>query len=178
METRIDAPDGEAGELLVRGDHVMLGYLDDEAATEARFAGEWFVTGDILRRDAEGYLAYVGRADDVFDTSGYRVGPTEIERTLVRHPAVALAAVVAEPDRARGAVAKAFVVLSPGMLPSEELSGELCDFVKSQLAAYQAPRRVVFARELPTTVTGKLRRAALREPDADTRWGLRSVPKR
>jgi acetyl-CoA synthetase len=150
----------------------MLGYFEDAAATEARCAGEWFLTGDIARRDEEGYFAYVGRADDVFNTSGYRVGPSEIERTLMRHPSVALAAVVPESDADRGAVPKAFVVLGDGVQPSEALASELRLFVRNELAAYQAPRRVVFARELPTTVTGKLRRGALRESDAEARWGI------
>ena len=164
----------EDGIIAVRRDDpgLMLGYFEDPAATEARFAGEWFLTGDIAHRDDDGYFAYVGRADDVFNTSGYRVGPSEIERTLTRHPKVALAAVVPESDAQRGAVPKAFVVLADGVQPSEALANELCVFVRNELAAYQAPRRVVFARELPTTVTGKLRRSALRDSDAEARWGI------
>ncbi|HZO15310.1 MAG TPA: AMP-binding protein, partial [Polyangiaceae bacterium] len=143
----------EEGIIAVRRDDpgLMLGYFEDAAATEARCAGDWFLTGDIARRDEDGYFAYVGRADDVFNTSGYRVGPSEIERTLMRHPSVALAAVVPESDAERGAVPKAFVVLGDGVQPSEALASELRLFVRNELAAYQAPRRVVFARELPTT---------------------------
>jgi len=165
---------GEIGEIAIRrGDPGMfLGYLDDPEATAARFRGDYLVTGDLARRDRDGYFWYQGRADDVFNTSGYRVGPTEIEASLATHPAVQHAAVVGLPDLERGAIVKAFLVLRPGFLPTETLSLEIQAHVKRRLATYEYPRRIVFARELPMTVSGKIRRGELRAPDADSRFGL------
>jgi acetyl-CoA synthetase len=164
---------GEIGEIAIKkGDPGMfLGYFEDPAGTAARFRGEWLCTGDLARRDEDGALWYQGRADDMFNTSGYRVGPTEIEGTLHTHPAVEHAAVVGEPDAERGAVVKAFVVLRPGFAPSEALAEAIQAHVRGRLAAYEYPRRIVFARELPMTVTGKVRRAELRGPGADARYG-------
>jgi len=165
---------GEIGEIAIRrGDPGMfLGYLDDPAATAARFRGDYLVTGDLARRDRDGYIWYQGRADDVFNTSGYRVGPTEIEASLATHPAVQHAAVVGSPDPERGAIVKAFVVLRQGFTPSPALAAEIQTHVKSRLAAYEYPRRIVFARELPMTASGKIRRGELRALDADARYGL------
>jgi acetyl-CoA synthetase len=165
--------EGEGQLAVRRGDPGMfIGYFRDPAATEARFSGDWLTTGDVARRDRDGYLFYLGRNDDVFNTSGYRVGPTEIEASIGLHPAVLEAAVVGEPDADRGAVVKAFVVLRPGFSPSEELTREIQSFVKERLAAYEYPRRIVFARELPRTVTGKVRRSELRAADADQRFAF------
>ncbi len=167
-------PDGEVGEIAIRrGDPGMfLGYLDDEAATKARFRGDWFMTGDLAVRDAEGYLFYRGRSDDVFNTAGYRVGPTEIEQSLLSHPAVEHAAVIGAPDPERGEIVKAFLVVRPGFEPNEELAKAIQAHVKTRLAAYEYPRRIVFARELPITPSGKIRRIELRAPDADERFGI------
>jgi acetyl-CoA synthetase len=168
----VDGP-GE-GEIAVRrGDPGMfLGYWNDPAATAERFRGDFLVTGDVASRDEDGYYWYQGRNDDLFNTSGYRVGPTEIEEALERHPAVLEAAVVGEPDSERGEIVKAFVVLERDQLPSAELAAGIQTFVKQHLAAYEYPRRIVFARELPRTTTGKLQRAALRDADAERRYGL------
>ncbi|MCC7541071.1 MAG: AMP-binding protein [Deltaproteobacteria bacterium] len=169
---------GAVGEIVVRADcpGMFLEYLDDAEGTAARFLWSegvrWMRTGDLARRDADGYLWFCGRADDVFNTAGYRVGPAEIEDTLLGEPEVARAAVVAEPDEDRGDIVKAFVVLRPGIEPSEALAERLAAGVKSRLAAFEMPRAIVFARELPETVTGKLRRVALRQPDAEQRFAI------
>jgi acetyl-CoA synthetase len=168
------AEDGEIGEIAIRrGDPGMfLGYLDDPDATAARFRGEWLLTGDLALRDEDGYFHYRGRADDVFNTAGYRVGPTEIEQSLLSHPAVEHAAVVGAPDPERGEIVKAFVVVRTGFAPGSDLRADIQRHVKERLAAYEYPRQIVFARELPVTTTGKVRRAELRAPGADARYGL------
>ncbi len=165
----------ETGEICVRrGDPGMfLGYLDDAAATEARFRGDWLRTGDLAARDADGYIFYRGRADDLINTSGYRVGPTEIEQTLLAHPAIEHAAVVGVPDPERGEIVKAFVVVRAGVRPDDALLAELQQHVKQRLAVYEYPRKIVFATELPTTASGKIRRTELRAPDADERFSVR-----
>ncbi len=165
---------GEGEIAIRRGDPGMfLGYWSDDEGTAQRFRGDWFVTGDVARRDADGYFWYVGRNDDLFNSSGYRIGPTDVEATLERHPAVAECAVVPAPDQERGSVVKAFVVLKPGFPAGAGMVDQIQRYVKHQLAAYEYPRIIVFARELPRTVTGKTRRADLRAPGADERYGLR-----
>jgi acetyl-CoA synthetase len=144
----------------------FLGYWNNEAATAAKYSGDWCRTGDQASRDADGYLWYQGRADDLFKVSGYRVGPTEIENCLVKHPAVANCAVVPSPDETRGAVVKAFVLLAPGHAPSEGLKDSIREHVKKHLAPYQQPREVEFVAELPMTTTGKVQRKVLREREA------------
>ena len=166
-----ETDDGETGEIAVRrGDPGMfLGYLDDPEATAARFRGDFLMTGDLASREA-GYLSYRGRADDLINTSGYRVGPTEVERALLAHPAVEHAAVVGLPDAERGEIVAAFVVLQAGATATVD---ELQRHVKQRLAAYEYPRRIVFARELPMTPSGKVLRRELRAADAEARYGLR-----
>jgi acyl-coenzyme A synthetase/AMP-(fatty) acid ligase len=121
-------------------------------------------TGDRVREDEDGYLWFEGRSDDVIISAGYRIGPFEVESALVSHPAVAEAAAVAAPDEERGAVVRAVVVLREGRDASDELIRELQDHVKGETAPYKYPRIVEFADELPKTASGKIRRAALREP--------------
>lgn len=158
---------GETGELAARrGDPVMfLGYWRNEEATRNKFAGEWFCTGDVGYRDGDGYLWFVGRKDDVISSAGYRIGPGEIEDCLLKHPAVAQAAVVGSPDELRGSVVKAFIVLARGYQESEALRREIQNAVRTRLAAYEYPREIEFIDELPMTTTGKVRRVALRERD-------------
>jgi acyl-coenzyme A synthetase/AMP-(fatty) acid ligase len=131
-------------------------YLDGE-----RFAGEWWSTGDLVREDEDGYLYFEGREDDVILSSGYRIGPFEVESALLAHPAVAEAAAVAAPDPERGAVVRAIVV-PRDREPSEELVRELQEHCKRETAPYKFPRIVEFATELPKTTSGKIRRAELR----------------
>ena len=148
----------------------FVGYLDGDPAPADR---PWH-TGDRVDADADGYLYFVGRSDDVIISAGYRIGPFEVESALVSHPAVAEAAVVAAPDEERGAVVRAVVVLRDGFAPSDDLAGELQDHVKRETAPYKYPRIVEFAKDLPKTASGKVRRASLRAPVATvssrSRW--------
>jgi len=120
-------------------------------------------TGDQGVVDEDGYITFVGRDDDVITSSGFRIGPGEIEDCLLRHPAVALAAAVGKPDPIRTEIVKAFVVLKPGRMPSEALAAEIQGFVKTRLSAHEYPREVAFIGELPMTTTGKVIRRQLRE---------------
>ena len=144
----------------------FLGYWDNPEATAKKYSGEWCRTGDEASMDEDGYLWYHGRSDDVFKSAGYRIGPAEIENCLVKHAAVANAAVVPTPDPVRGALIKAFVALVPGHAPSEELKEAIRAHVKQHLAPYQQPREIEFVAELPMTTTGKVQRRVLREREA------------
>jgi acetyl-CoA synthetase len=137
-------------------------YLGDEAANRSCRRGDWYVTGDRAVRDADGYFWFVGRNDDVIKTSGYRVGPFEVESALLEHPAVAESAVIGVPDEKIGQRIKAFIVLTPGHQGSPELARELQEHVKRTTAPYKYPRELEFVTELPKTVSGKIRRAELR----------------
>ena len=152
---------------------LMEGYLDDPELTEKVTAHGHYHTGDVASRDAEGYLTYVGRADDVFKASDYRISPFELESALIEHPAIAEAAVVPSPDPVRLAVAKAFVVLAPGHTASHELARDLFRFIRERLAPYKRVRRLEFA-ELPKTISGKIRRVDLRKREAARRAARRA----
>lgn len=152
----------------------FLGYWKNEAATEAKFTGDWCRTGDQAVRDADGYLWYQGRSDDVFKAAGYRIGPGEIENCLVKHPAVINAAVVPKPDSERGALVKAYVVIAPDFIAAcagearaiaelhAKLTVELQEHVKDRLAPYEYPKEIEFLDALPMTTTGKVQRRVLR----------------
>jgi acetyl-CoA synthetase len=144
----------------------FLGYWDDGVATRAKFTGDplssWCRTGDMAVMDADGYLWYHGRSDDVFKAAGYRIGPGEIENCLVKHPAVANAAVVPRPDAQRGALVKAYVVLAPGFAGTPSLVDELQRHVRGKLAPYEYPKEIEFIDALPMTTTGKVQRRVLR----------------
>jgi acetyl-CoA synthetase len=157
-------PAGEIGTVGVKApDPVMfLGYWNNPEATERKFAGDWLLTGDQATLGEEGYFRFVGRDDDVITSGGYRIGPGEIEDCLIRHPAVALAAAVGVPDDLRTERVKAFVVLAEGQTPSEALTREIQDYVKTRLAAHEYPREVEFLDALPMTATGKIRRKELK----------------
>jgi acyl-coenzyme A synthetase/AMP-(fatty) acid ligase len=162
IETRIAAPDPESGvgELQLRAASsptFFSRYLDGE-----RFEGEWWPTGDLVRADADGYLFFEGRDDDIILSSGYRIGPFEVESALQSHPAVAEAAAVAAPDPERGSVVRAIVV-ARDREPSEELARELQEHCKRVAAPYKFPRLVEFVAELPKTSSGKIKRAQLRQ---------------
>ena len=141
----------------------FLGYWKRDAATLAKYTGDWCRTGDLATQDADGYLWYQGRADDMFKAAGYRIGPSEVENCLVQHPAVANAAVVPKPDRERGAVVKAFVVLVAGLKGSDALVAELQTHVRGKLAPYEYPKEIEFIDALPMTTTGKVQRKVLRD---------------
>ncbi|MBO6758253.1 MAG: acyl-CoA synthetase [Roseibium sp.] len=157
-------PDGTLGTIAVKKpDPVMfLRYWNNEAATAGKFAGEWLLTGDRGIRDGTGWIRFVGRDDDVITSSGYRIGPGEIEDCLLKHPAVAMAGVVGKPDAQRTEIVKAFIVLNAGFEPSSELSGDIAEFVKTRLAAHEYPREIAFVDALPLTTTGKVIRRELR----------------
>ncbi|MEV0290625.1 MULTISPECIES: AMP-binding protein [unclassified Kribbella] len=140
---------------------LMRGYRDAPELTAEVMRGGHYHTGDVASRDVEGYITYVGRSDDVFKASDYRISPFELESVLIEHPAVAEAAVVPSPDPVRLAVPKAYVVLSAGYEPSRELAGEILAFCREHLAPYKRIRRIEFA-ELPKTISGKIRRVELR----------------
>lgn len=140
----------------------FLGYWGNERATRGKYTGDWCRTGDLATRDADGYLWYQGRADDVFKAAGYRIGPSEIENCLVKHPAVANAAVVPKPDAERGALVKAYVVLAPGHAPGDALVAQLQQHVRGKLAPYEYPKEIEFIDALPMTTTGKVQRRVLR----------------
>ena len=161
-----ELPPGEMGSIAYkRPDPVMfLRYWRNDAATAAKFRGDWLISGDLGVRDEQGYFRFVGRDDDLITSGGYRIGPGEIEACLARHPAVAIAAVVGEPDPIRTEVVKAVIVLKEGFAPSDALASELQQYVRSRLAAHEYPRIVQFAKELPLTATGKIIRRALRSP--------------
>jgi acetyl-CoA synthetase len=158
---------GELGQIAVkRGDPVMfLEYWRRPDATAAKFVGDWMTTGDQGIVDDEGYFQFVGRDDDVITSSGYRIGPGEIEDCLIRHPAVALAAVVGKPDPVRTEIVKAFVVLKEGHDASPALASEIQAFVRTRLSAHEYPREVAFIDAMPMTTTGKIIRRMLRDED-------------
>ncbi len=169
-----EVPRGTVGEVAVNRTWLdgspdpvfFLGYWNNDEATRRKYTGEWCRTGDEASMDGDGYLWYQGRSDDMFKSAGYRIGPAEIENCLVKHAAVANCAVVPSPDATRGAIIKAFVLLSPGCTGSESLKDELREHVKRNLAPYQQPREIEFVRELPMTTTGKVQRKVLREREA------------
>ncbi len=162
-------PDGETGNIAIAApDPVMfLEYWNNPDATRGKFIGNWCLTGDMGRRDEDGYLWFVGREDDLITSAGYRMGPGEIEDCLLRHPAVALAAVVGKPDPVRTQIVKAFIVLKPGTRSDDELKKEIQQFVRQRLAAHEYPREVEFVDTLPMTATGKIIRKQLREKESD-----------
>jgi acetyl-CoA synthetase len=154
----------EMGQIAIkRPDPVMfLGYWDNEEGTRDKFIGDWMTTGDQGVCDAEGYIRFIGRDDDVITSAGYRIGPTEIEDCLMRHPAVSLAAAVGKPDALRTEIIKAFIVLKDGFAASDALGSDIREFVKDRLSAHEYPREISFIDALPLTTTGKVIRRALR----------------
>ncbi|MBD9374949.1 AMP-binding protein [Rhizobium sp. ARZ01] len=160
-----ELPAGETGQIAVRRpDPVMfLRYWNNEPATKAKFVGDWMTTGDMGRMDEEGYITFIGRDDDVITSSGYRIGPSEIEDCLAGHPAVQLAAVVGKPDPVRTEIVKAYVMLGSEHAASESLAADIRDWVKRRLSMHEYPREVEFVESLPLTTSGKVIRRFLRE---------------
>src|SRR5712675_492271 len=159
-----EQPRGSRGIIGVRQPNpvTMIEYWKNPDATVKKYAGEFLLTGDLGIQDEDGYFWYVSREDDVITTAGYRVGPSEIEHTLMKHPAVAMSAVVGIPDPVRTESIKAWIVLRPGFTPGDALAREIQEFVKVQLAAHEYPRFVQFVETLPMTATGKVLRRELR----------------
>jgi acyl-coenzyme A synthetase/AMP-(fatty) acid ligase len=168
-------PTGEEGVLCVHRDShpgMMKEYWRKPERTREIFRGPWYYSGDVLVRDEDGYFWFKGRNDDVIKASGYRISPFEVESCLVSHPAVLEAAAVESPDKLRGRVVKAFLVLRPGQEPDEQLKSAIQEFAKSQMAGYKCPRKIQFVAALPKTPSGKIKRKELRErelTDSDPR---------
>ncbi len=160
---------GESGTLAIRlpNPQLMLGYWQDPELTASAHVSidgtDWFLTGDTVTMDEDGYLLYGGRADDVINSAGYRIGPLEVENALIEHPAVQECAVIGSPDEERGEVVKAFIILKQGVAGDESLKREIQEFAKRMTAPYKYPRKIDFVAELPKTPTGKIQRRLLRE---------------
>ena len=159
-------PDGETGEIVIRTqDHVpcglFLGYYQDEEKTREVWHDGYYHTGDTAWRDEDGFFWYVGRVDDVIKSSGYRIGPFEIESVIMELPYVLECGVSAAPDEVRGQIVKASIVLTKGTEPTEALKKEIQNYVKTHTAPYKYPRVVVFRDELPKTISGKIQRNRL-----------------
>jgi len=175
-----EAAVGELGEVAVNRtgsdgtpDPVFfLEYFKNPESTAKKFAGDWCRTGDLALKDGDGYLWYQGRADDMFKAAGYRIGPSEIENCLVKHAAVANAAVVPSPDETRGNIVKAFIVLAPGQMPSRALEEDIQRHVRQFLAPYEYPREIEFIDALPMTTTGKVQRRVLRERERERKMRM------
>ena len=168
-ETREELPQGEIGELAVKPDDARVffkEYWNRPEATAAKRHEDWFLTDDLVTQDADGYLHFESRADDVIITSGYRVGPLEVEEVLLDHSAVEQVGVVGVPDNTRGEIIKAFVELAPGADGDDDLRETLRARARDRLAAYEYPREIEFVDSLPKTASGKIRRVELREDDA------------
>ncbi|WP_122088521.1 acyl-CoA synthetase [Halalkalicoccus subterraneus] len=167
-ETGEPVPTGETGEIAQRGTYpsFFAEYWEQPEKTDACFKNGWYLSGDLGYLDSDGYVWFEGRADDVIISSGYRIGPFEVESSLGEHGAVAEAAVVPKSDPERGNIVKAYVVLSEGHDASDDLVGDIQNHVKDELAAHEYPREIEFVGELPKTVTGKIRRTELREETA------------
>ena len=162
---------GEVGDIALRGrpPSLFAGYYKNDEETRAAFRGDWFITGDRARTDADGYFWFVGRADDVISSGAYRIGPFEVESALLEHPAVLESAVVGSPDADRGNIVKAFVVLRPGFRGDAALVRELQEHCKRVTAPYKYPRAIDFVADLPKTRSGKIRRVELRQAELRAR---------
>ncbi len=163
-DIRVIENPGEEGELALRAGwpSMFRGYLGEEERYRKCFAGEWYLTGDLATKDADGYFWFVGRADDVIKSAGHLIGPFEVESALMEHPAVAEAGVIGKPDPIAGAIVKAFVALKPGFEPSDELRLEILGFARQRLGTAVAPKEISFAPNLPRTRSGKIMRRLLR----------------
>jgi acetyl-CoA synthetase len=167
----IEVSPGTTGNIAIKRPHPAMfsGYLDNPAATAAKFIGDWMITGDLGEQDEDGYLWFHGRTDDVITSSGYRIGPTEIEDCLLKSDAVQLAAVIGVPDEERTEVIKAFVVLAEHVEPSDTLANDLKQLVRDNLAKHEVPRLIEFVTSLPLTTTGKIMRRTLRDWEIERR---------
>ncbi|HUJ64558.1 MAG TPA: acetate--CoA ligase [Acidimicrobiales bacterium] len=171
--TAIEASTGEEGELALRPGwpSMFRGYLGEEDRYRASFAGGWYLTGDLVRRDSDGYFWFVGRGDDVIKSAGHLIGPFEVESALLEHEAVAEVGVIGKPDPVAGEVVKAFVSLSPGFEPSDELRLDLIGFSRRRLGAVVAPREIEFDQHLPHTESGKIVRRTLKARELASQHG-------
>src|SRR5712692_10385578 len=169
-------PPNKEGDIAVKGKPqrptwMFREYWRNPDATNASIRGDWYITGDRAYKDEDGYFWFVGRADDVIISAGYRIGPFEVESALKEHPAIAESAVIASPDEMRGEIVKAYVVLAPGYIASPELATELQEHVKRVTAPYKYPREIEFVDALPKTISGKIRRVELRDMERKKKLG-------
>lgn len=162
-----EVPPGTEGHIACKRPHpvMLLEYLNKPEATREKFIDDWLITGDVGHMDEDGYFWFHGRGDDVITSSGYRIGPGEIEDALLKHEAVQMAAAIGVPDPVRTEVIKAFIIPAPGVTPSEALEEELREFVRGRLAKHEVPRMIEFVESLPMTTTGKIMRRELREQE-------------
>jgi acetyl-CoA synthetase len=173
-DDHVPVPVGTEGDVAVRVKPqrpvgLMAAYIDPPEKNLEVFIGDWYLTGDVAYRDKDGYFWFIGRADDVFKSSDYRISAFELESELMIHPSVTEVAVIASPDSLRGLVPKAFITLKPNVSPSKELAYEIFKFTRDRMAPYKRPRIIQFADELPKTVSGKIKRTDLRRLEADLR---------
>jgi acyl-coenzyme A synthetase/AMP-(fatty) acid ligase len=173
-DDHVPVPVGTEGDVAVRVKPqrpvgLMAAYIDPPEKNLEVFIGDWYLTGDVAYRDKDGYFWFIGRADDVFKSSDYRISAFELESELMIHPSVTEVAVIASPDSLRGLVPKAFITLKPNVSPSKELAYEIFKFTRNRMAPYKRPRIIQFADELPKTVSGKIKRTDLRRLEADLR---------
>jgi len=159
-----EVPPGTEGHIACKRPHpvMLLEYLNKPEATRDKFIGDWLITGDVGHMDEDGYFWFHGRGDDVITSSGYRIGPGEIEDALLKHEAVQMAAAIGVPDPVRTEIIKAFIIPAPGVTPSDALAEELREFVRSRLARHEVPKMIEFVDALPMTTTGKIMRRELR----------------
>ncbi len=175
-ETGDEVPVGQLGEVAAWDENdpvFFLEYWKNSEATKGKYTGKWCRTGDLAKRDEDGDFWYQGRTDDMFKSAGYRIGPSEIENCLLKHPAVANAAVVGSPDPDRTHIVKAFIVLTPGYQASPALEAELQQHVRGKLAPYEYPKEIEFLDSLPMTTTGKVQRRVLRLREEERKKGQR-----
>ena len=160
---------GEYGEIAYKYPDpvMMLSYYGNREATKEKFIGDWFRSGDMGRKDEKGYFWFMGREDDVIESGAYRIGPGEVEDCLMKHEAVSMAAVIGIPDEVKGAIVKAFIVLKEGVKVDKALEDGLKQHVRTRLEAHAYPREIEFVKELPTTITGKIRRKELQRIDME-----------
>ncbi|MBU2498279.1 MAG: AMP-binding protein, partial [Proteobacteria bacterium] len=157
---------GEVG--IKRPDPVMcIEYWKNPEATQEKYVNDWWLTGDLARKDKDGYFWFVGRKDDLITSAGYRIGPSEIEDCIMKHPSVSMVAVVGIPDPVRTEIIKAFVIPKPEVTPSPELAEDIKRTVKVRLAAHEYPREIEFVTELPMTTTGKIIRKELKRREIE-----------
>jgi acetyl-CoA synthetase len=166
-------PPGETGMLVTRTPVpiAFLGYWNNEEGTRKKYRGEWLLTGDVGHKDEDGYFWFHGRDDDIISSGSYRIGPSEIEDCIMKHPAVAIVAVIGKPDDIRGEIVKAFIVLKKGHDAGPATTAEIQSLVKQRLAAYEYPREIEYVSELPMTTTGKVMRRELRELEKQRKAG-------
>ena len=164
---------GTAGEIAIkRPDPVMcIEYWNNPEATRDKYVNDWWMTGDLAKKDEDGYFWFVGRKDDLITSAGYRIGPAEIEDCLMKHPAVGMVAVVGSPDKVRTEVVKAFIIPKAGVTPGPDLENEIKKYVKVRLAAHEYPREIEFVTELPMTTTGKIIRKELKALEIQRKAG-------